>query len=81
MGDWSTSAMVRTDVTGRIYPEGEVLPPGPPSSPAAIEPVATGLAASGIPLDEFRPGEPLFDTAQEAIAYKQAARCRDPLNE
>ena len=29
MGDLSTAAMVRTDVTGMIYPEGEVLPPQP----------------------------------------------------
>ena len=62
--------MVRTDVTGRIYPEGEVLPP----RPAEIEPVAPGLPAAGIPLDEFRPGDPLFDTAQEALGYKEAAR-------
>jgi hypothetical protein len=57
MSDLSTAAMVRTDVTGRIYPQGEILAPGLPSSPAAIEPVAPGLAASGIPLDEFRPGD------------------------
>jgi len=67
MGD---TAIVRTDVTGRIYLEGEVLPP----QVAEIEPLAPGLAASGIPLDEFRPGDPLFDTAQEALAYKEAAR-------
>ena len=74
MGDWSRTALVRTDVTGRISPQGEILPPSLPSSPAEIEPLAPGLAAAGIPLDEFRPGDPLFDTAQEALGYKEAAR-------
>jgi integrase len=36
--------------------------------------LAPGLAAAGIPLDEFRPGDPLFETAQEALEFKQAAR-------
>ena len=70
MGDLSTAALGRTDVTGRIYPEGEVLPP----QPAEIVPLPPGLAAPGIPLDDFRPGDPLFETAQEARQYKQAAR-------
>lgn len=74
MDDLSTAALVRTDVTGRICPEGEVLPPSLPSSPAAIEPLAPGLAAAGIPLDEFRPGDPLYETAQEALNYKEVAR-------
>lgn len=51
--------MVRTDFTGTISPQGEILPPGLPSSPAAIEPQAPGLAAAGIPLDEFRPDDPV----------------------
>ncbi len=62
MGDLSTAALGRTDVTGRIYPEGEVLPP----QAAEIVPLPPGLAAPGIPLDDFRPGDPLFETAQEA---------------
>jgi hypothetical protein len=70
MGDWSTAALVRTDSTGRICPEGEVLPP----QPAEIEPVAPGVPAPGIPLDNFRPGDPLFATAQEALEYKEAVR-------
>jgi integrase len=71
MGDLSTAAIVRTDLTGRIYPQGEVLPP----QAAEIQPLAApGLAASGTPLDEFRPGDPLFETAQEALGYKQASR-------
>ena len=70
MGDLSATAIVRANVTGMIYPQGEVLPP----QAAEIQPVAPVLPASGTPLDEFRPGDPLFETAQGALGYKQAAR-------
>ena len=70
MGDLSTTPLVRADSTVMIYPRGEVLPP----QGAEIQPVAPGLPAAGIPLDQFRPDDPLFDTAQEALEYKDAAR-------
>jgi integrase len=70
MGDLGTAALVRTDVTGMIYPRGEVLPP----QSAEIEPVVPALPAPGIPLDGFLPDDPLFETAQEALGYKDAAR-------
>jgi integrase len=53
-----------------IFPEGEVLPPRAPE----IRPVDPALPAAGIPLGEFREGDPLFETAQEALGYKEAAR-------
>ena len=75
MGDLSTAAMVRADSLGMIYPEGEVLPPQLAEiKPAQIVPAAPGLAAPGIPLDAFLPGDPLFGSAQEALKYKEAAR-------
>jgi hypothetical protein len=70
MGDLGTAALVSTDVTGRIYPPGEVLPP----QASEIQPVAPGVPAAGIPLDGFHPDDPLFETAQEALGYKEAAR-------
>jgi hypothetical protein len=70
MGDLSTAAMVREDVTGRIYPEGEVLPP----QASEIQSVAPGVPAAGIPLDGFRPDDPLFDTAQESLGDREAVR-------
>ena len=56
--------------SGHDLPEGEVLAP----QAAAIQPVAPGLPAAGVALDEFRRGDPLFETAQEALEYKEAAR-------
>ena len=70
MGAFGATAMVRADFTGMIYPEGEVLPP----QASEIQPVAPGVPAAGIPLDGFCPGDPLFETAQEALGYKEAAR-------
>ena len=70
MGGLSTAAIVRTNSTGMIYPQGEVLPP----RAADIQPVAHTLPAAGIPLDAFRPGDLLFASAQKALKYKEAAR-------
>ena len=77
MGNLSTLALLRADeVLGMISPAGEVMPPEVmPPGPSAIEAVAVpDLAAAGIPLDEFLPGDPLFASAQEALKYKEAAR-------
>jgi hypothetical protein len=74
MGDLSTAALVRTGVPGMIDPRGEVLPPVLPPRRAEIEPVAPALPSPGIPLHGFRPDDPLFETAQEALGYKEAAR-------
>src|SRR5664279_5063618 len=71
MGDLSAGHIVRTDTaTGRIFPQGELLPP----RVAEVQPIGTPLPASGIPFEQFRPDDPLYETAQDALEFKEAAR-------
>jgi hypothetical protein len=65
MGDLSAAAMVTADIAGRNRPRGR----GPAAQAAEIGFLAPGLADIGIPLDEFCPGNPLFETAHEALEY------------
>lgn len=71
MGDFGAGAIVRVDVgRGMIHPEGTVIPP----RPIGIQQIPSSLPATGVPFEQFRPGDPLYETAQDALGFKEASR-------
>lgn len=45
-----------------------------PPQVAGIGPIGTKLPTAGIPFEQFGPDDPLYETAQDALEYKEAAR-------
>jgi integrase len=74
MGYLAAGAIVRVDAAvGMIHAEGVVIPP----RPSDIQQVPPSLPASGIPFQQFRPGDPLYETAQDALKFKDVSKAEE----